>query len=273
LKTHWRLILSPASSAALNMALDEVCLQNAAQKVTPPTLRLYSWQTPTLSLGYSQKSADVDLEELTKRNWQMVRRQTGGKAILHTDELTYSITASADDPLVAGSLLESYQRLSSILQKALGNLGVDTSADKEYPENSTFLKTDAVCFGVPSNYEITHQGKKLIGSAQARKFGGILQHGSLPLIGDLTRITQVLVYPSKKDRELAAQQLLEHAATLESCSGKVFSWEEAACAVITAFSAFVDGDLVPSNPTGDEQAAAAELARSKYAEPTWNFRR
>lgn len=268
----WRLIKSPASSAAYNMALDEALLSTTTQKKALPTLRLYSWRVPSLSLGYAQPAADVDLAEITKHGWQLVRRPTGGKAILHTDELTYSITAPLDEPLVAGTLLESYQRISRALQSALNLLETVTNADNiaELPSQSS--KKEPVCFQTPSNYEITWNGKKLIGSAQARKLGGVLQHGSLPLFGDLSRITQVLAYPSQFEREYAAKKTLAQATTLELAAGRTISWDQAAEAVIQSFSAEFGISFIPGQPTQDELALADELMQTKYESESWNLR-
>ncbi|MRS03385.1 lipoate--protein ligase family protein [bacterium] len=269
---QWRLIRSPASSAAFNMALDEALLSSTAQKRSLPTLRLYSWSVPSLSLGYAQPASDVDLNELNARGWQLVRRPTGGKAILHTDELTYSVTAPLDDPLVSGSLLESYQRISIALQKALTTLGTPTSADDNPAVPPAQSKTDPVCFQTPSNYEITWNGKKLIGSAQARKLGGVLQHGSLPLCGDLSRITQVLAYPNLMERQNAAIKTLAQATTLEGASGRSVSYTEAAEAIILSFSAQFGISFIQDEPSQDELEITNDLMREKYDSDSWNFR-
>lgn len=254
------------------MALDETLLSMSAQKTSLPTLRLYSWQTPTLSLGYAQNASEIDLAALKDRGWQMVRRPTGGKAILHTDELTYSITAPLDAPLVSGTLLESYQRISHALQKALEALGVKTQADHQYPAATGISKNDPVCFKSPSNFEITWNGKKLIGSAQARKYGGVLQHGSLPLHGDLTRINQVILFPSNDDRELASKNILDRAVTLHESANRMITWEEASVAFCEAFSTYCDIDFVRMDPTADEESQALELVTSKYDTESWTFR-
>lgn len=268
----WRLIKSLPSSAAYNMALDEALLSSTAQKLALPTLRIYSWSVPSLSLGYAQPASDVNKNELTDRAWQLVRRPTGGKAILHTDELTYSITAPLDEPLVSGSLLESYQRISMALQKALTSLGTSTSADNRPVLPTNQSKQEPVCFQTPSNYEITWNGKKLIGSAQARKMGGVLQHGSLPLFGDLSRITQVLAYPSSMERQLAASRTLAQATTLEAASGRLVSFDEAADAIIQSFSSEFGITFVQGQPTPEEHEIASDLVQTKYAADSWNYR-
>ncbi len=254
------------------MALDEALLSSTAQKRFLPTLRLYSWSVPSLSLGYAQPASDVDLTELAAKGWQLVRRPTGGKAILHTDELTYSITAPLDDPLVSGSLLESYQRISVVLKKALISLGTPTTAEDNPGLPPAHSKTEPVCFQTPSNYEITWNGKKLIGSAQARKLGGVLQHGSLPLCGDLSRITQVLTYPNPVERQNAAIKTLAQATTLEAASGRSVSLDEASEAIIMSFSTEIGISFIQDQPTQEELETTQELMRSKYASDSWNFR-
>lgn len=269
---NWRLIITPPLTGATNMALDEVLLHSAANKQEPPTLRLYSWQVPTLSLGYSQSSKEVNILLLEQFGWGLVRRPTGGRAILHTDELTYSITAPMDDPLVSGNLLESYQRISRALLRALQNLGVSARADSEYSNQVTSDRKEPVCFEVPSNYEVTVNCKKLIGSAQARKNNGVLQHGSLPLFGDLTRITQVLNYEGEEKRKKSADSLLGHAGTVLSLTGKTISLEEAQKAFINAFSSTLDIQFSMCEPDQREWALVSELEKNKYNSPDWTQR-
>ncbi len=166
-----------------------------------------------LSLGHAQPFADVDMARLKERGWEVVRRVTGGRAILHTDELTYSIIAPPNEPRVEGSVLESYNRLAQALLLAVKQLEVPVEMKEgKATESAT---PNPVCFEVPSTYEITVDGKKLIGSAQARKKEGVLQHGSLPLTGDLTRICQTLVFENELARENASKRLLERATTVE----------------------------------------------------------
>ncbi len=168
------------------------------QNVSALPLRLFAWEPPCLSLGYAQNRDDVDDDELLRNGWELVRRPTGGRAILHTDELTYSIAAASDEPRVLGSVLESYCRLSKALLKALRKLGIEASAHEIEPGKKIKPLAGPVCFEEPSNYEITWNSKKLIGSAQARRINGVLQHGSLPLYGNLERIVMGLYFPDEK---------------------------------------------------------------------------
>jgi lipoate-protein ligase A len=272
----WRLLISPPARGAWNMAVDEAMLEHVGRGKSLPTLRLYAWEPPCLSLGYAQPFADVDTARLEGRGWDVVRRPTGGRAILHTDELTYSITAPLDEPRVAGSVLESYNRLAAALLKAVQLLDVpvamtDGSAHGGSSSASPRGGNAApgpVCFEVPSAYEITVNGKKLIGSAQARRRDGVLQHGTLPLSGDLGRITEALVFADEELRAHAALHLLERATTVETALGSKVSPEAANEAFVRAFESelgivFQRGELAAS-----EIARAEELVHEKYAHPS-----
>lgn len=263
----WRLLITPPAHGAWNMAVDESILEAMGTGASLPTLRLYAWDPACLSLGYAQSLTDVDLLRLQSRGWEVVRRPTGGRAVLHTDELTYSVIAPPDEPHVAGTVLELYRRLAQALVQALNLLRVPVQVN----ENSSAppaVNPNPVCFEVPSTYEITFGGKKLIGSAQARRKEGVLQHGSLPLGGDLTRIIQVLAFPDDASRAHAAERLLNRATTVESALARQVSWDEAAQAFIAAFTSVLALDLQPGSLSGHEKNRAEELARIKYGQPT-----
>jgi len=269
----WRLIKSPPARGVWNMAVDEAILENVGEGIFPPTLRLYSWNPPCLSLGYAQPISDVDLPSIKSLGWNLVRRPTGGRAILHTDELTYSVIAPYTEPRLAGGVLESYKRLSQALLSVLKILNIPAEALPLPNDFEPNRKTaEPVCFEIPSKYEITVNGKKIIGSAQARKKPGILQHGTLPLYGDLTRITYVLSFNEEKDRLNAEKRLLSHACTVESFLGEKITWEKAAQAFIQAFSQTLKLDLIPSELSKEETGLAAQLMESKYSNSEWTFR-
>lgn len=265
----WRILVTPPATGEWNMALDEALLMSTSSGKSLPTLRLYDWQPACLSLGYSQPFSEVNLSALSQYGWTYVRRPTGGRAILHRDEITYSITAPQSHPFVAGSLMESYRNISRILVMALENFGIDVRADKEYELLTKEQKKAPVCFENPSNYEITANGKKLIGSAQARKYNGVLQHGSLPLIGDIGLITRVLNLP---DETQAYQKVLSHATTLEEVLQKKISWQEAAENIKNAFIQVVEEDVVEIGLLEAEEELARQLLKTKYSTPAWNQR-
>jgi lipoate-protein ligase A len=268
--TTWRLLITPPARGAWNMAADEAILEQVGEGRSIPTLRLYAWEPACLSLGRAQPFSDVDTERLKSRGWEVVRRLTGGRAILHTDELTYAVIAPLDEPRVAGSILESYNHLAGALMRAVHELGlpVEMKEGKADPEGAS----NPVCFEVPSTYEITVQGRKLIGSAQARRKEGVLQHGSLPLHGDLTRIVQALTFLDETAREQAAVRLLRHATTVESVLMRVVDWESAAETFAHAFEAELGIDLETRGMTESEITRTDELVREKYDHPDWNER-
>lgn len=268
-RTTWRLLRTPPASGAWNMAVDEAILESAGQGDGPSTLRLYAWTPPCLSLGYGQPYTDIDQDRLDRLGWEIVRRPTGGRAILHTDELTYAVIGPQIDPLLAGGVLESYQRLSVALLETLKRLDIIADQVKNNITITDTMKKNPVCFEVPSNYEITVQGKKLIGSAQARRKKSVLQHGTLPLYGDLSRIVQVLKFRHDSERLAAAERLFEHATTVESVLGFKGDWWIVAQAMINAFSTSLNLDLVPGSLTPTEGQRALELYKQKYKHPTW----
>lgn len=252
------------------MAVDESILEHAGRGDALPTFRLYAWDPPCLSLGHAQPFADVDTVRLQAYGWEVVRRMTGGRAILHTDELTYSVCGQSDEPTLAGTLLESYNRLAGALLAAVQNLGLLVEMKENKADNGGI--PNPVCFEVPSTYEITADGKKLIGSAQARRKDGVLQHGSLPLTGDLTRICQALVFPDESAREAAIGRLLARATTVESVLGREIAWETAAQAFVRAFEAQLGLKLEAGELSESELARAEELRSEKYAQPSWTER-
>ena len=286
-QVKWRLIQSPPANGAWNMAVDEAILESVIAGDSPATLRLYAWEPACLSLGYAQPVADVDREALEKRGLELVRRPTGGRAILHGDELTYSVIGTERDPRLAGGVLESYCNLSLALLEALHLLDIPAQALEkptttpgvptenmlvENPNAHKAANQNPVCFEVPSNYEITSGGKKLVGSAQARRKEGVLQHGTLLLYGDLTRIIQVLKFRDEAARECAASRLLERATTAEAASGRIISWNEAAQAYVQAFATELNLDLEPGELTPTELSRADRLVVEKYAHPVWTER-
>jgi len=253
------------------MAIDEAILVAVGSGDALSTLRLYAWQPACLSLGYSQNIQDVDMTRLQTRGWGLVRRMTGGRAILHADELTYSVIVPNHDDLVSGSLLESYNHIARGLLKALHNLGLAVEINEHTPGMNSNA-AGPVCFEVPSAYEITTQGKKLIGSAQARRKQGVLQHGSLPLYGDLGRITQVLAFSEEAERQEALERLLRRATNVESVSGRRLDWEFVAKAFVEAFETELDLRFEEGELSAEEKKCAYELVKTKYSQPEWTGR-
>ena len=267
---QWRLIYDNPTRGAENMALDAALLLSVSQQDSTPALRLYQWQPPCLSLGYGQHVSDVDAARLSERGWDLVRRPTGGRAILHADELTYSLVFPADHALAEGGIIESYRRISRALLAAFRHLGLQPDAQQMVSTTAG----GAVCFNTASHYEITANGKKLVGSAQARKHGGVLQHGSLPLYGDVTRICDVLRYDSDAAREEAKVQLRSKATTLQQAlGGRLIDWQLAAQAIVAGFEETFEISFVETALTGAEREHAQQLVTDIYSSATWTSRR
>jgi lipoate-protein ligase A len=189
------------------------------------------------------------------------------------DELTYAVIGQATEPRLAGDVLESYQRLSSTLLAALEILGIPALALPRPDLVGKGTSKNPICFEVPSNYEVIVGGKKLVGSAQAHKHGGVLQHGTLPLHGDLSRITQVLHFPNEAERKLAARHLLMRATTVEQVLGKKVAWNDAAQAFILAFQQNLNIKLLPAELSDAEKECAQGLVKEKYGNQGWTLTR
>jgi len=268
----WRLLRHPAAHGDWNMAVDEALLERVIAGASPPVLRLYAWLPACLSLGQAQPAADADRKRLSEYGWDLVRRPTGGRAILHVDELTYAVIAPLNEPHVQGTLLESYLKLSKALKAALTLLGLDVTAREDAGASQAARSHNPVCFEEPSSYEILYKDKKIIGSAQARRGNAFLQHGALPLTGDLARITQTLAFPDETARQAAAEKLLARATTLETALGRAVPWEEAALAFREGFGRALGIDFNESELNEEEQALAERLRREKYGADAWTLR-
>lgn len=185
----WRLLHTPASSGADNMAMDEALMAHASQ-TGHWVLRVYSWSSPTLSFGRNQIALGAyDRSRLAERGVDVVRRPTGGRAILHDREVTYSVAAPAAD---AGDLAESYARINRLLIAALHRLGLDAEVvdrtDPSLRDPELERRGPLPCFHHPSAGEITLHGRKLVGSAQWRCSDALLQHGSILVDDDQVRL-------------------------------------------------------------------------------------
>jgi len=168
--------------------------------------------------------------------------------------------------------LESYQRIAKALLHALHLLNIRAQSTEQPNSPGHGAQKGPVCFEVPSNYEITFNGKKLIGSAQARKKMGVLQHGSFPLYGNLSRITVALRFADENQRQRAAQRLLARATTAQAALGRRIEWEQAVEAFVEGFQTELRLDLQRADLTPQELSRAERLVQTKYAHPDWTAR-
>lgn len=273
--SEWRLIVEdqPRSGAA-NMALDQAIAEACAAGEQPPTLRFYRWVPPAISLGRHQHFSDVDTETAAELGYDIVRRPTGGRAILHTDELTYSVSAPADEPRVQGSVMDAYLRLSNALLVGLHDLGLE--ADKAPGSVRAGPDVSPACFEVPSAYEITAGGKKLLGSAQSRRAGYVLQHGSLPLVGDIGRLVDVLALDESVKARLR-EDLVGRACTVADAlhvapEDPAVQFPTVVQALINGFARTLNLTLKPSVLSSFEIRNAALLVRTQFANQDWTER-
>ena len=268
---QWRLLReSRFRDGADNMAVDGVICDAVARGDQPPTLRLYGWSPFCLSLGYGQRARDVDRERLASRGWDLVRRQTGGKAILHGDELTYSLCLPAGHQLYGADVVDSYRQISRGLLQALESLGLNVQASRQTGASAS---QNPVCFDAPSHYEITIAGRKLIGSAQMRRKGALLQHGTLPLRGDLARICDALAFESEDDQAAQRRQVRRRAITLSEALGREASWEETADALQVGFGNALNVSFCAAVLSMEELTLAADLRQSRFANEAYTFKR
>lgn len=267
---QWHLIYDSPMTGGRNMAIDEFLLTRVSHRYILPTLRLYAWNPPCLSLGYGQKSHDIDKARAQNLGWDVTRRLTGGRAILHTQELTYSLALPIDHPIAEGGIIASYRRISQALLHAMDSLGLQSRAGQR-ADNVDLKNIGPVCFEMASHYEITTQDqRKLIGSAQVRRKHGLLQHGTIPLGGDIAQICDGLVYSNEIEREEARFHVREHAATLEDATGRLFDWQTVATAIRLGFEAVFEVEFVgaPEIDTDEIQ----RLIHENYTNPARIFR-
>ncbi len=265
----WRLIVDGEADGPTNMALDDAILEAVSEEASLPTLRFYGWSPPCLTLGRSQPQAEADLEACRAAGVDVVRRPSGGQAILHGDELTYSIALLQSDPRAEGGVLEVYRLLSDGLLDGLCRLDVCAVSAAGKPDGA--VRTP-ICFETPAACEIVADGRKLVGSAQWRARGAVLQHGTLPLHGDLARIVRYLAF-SEEEREVQARGLLARATTLEAVMGRRLPFEQVAEGLRAGLAQILNVTFAPGAPSAGELARAAELRRTRYTDPEWTGRR
>jgi lipoate-protein ligase A len=201
----WRFIRSGLGTPAYNMAMDEAITVAHSEGKVPPTLRFYGWNPPTLSIGYFQKAAaEVDLEAAERQGIGFVRRPTGGRAVLHDQELTYSIIVAENYPGMPSGVTEAYRVLSEGLLRGFIKLGLDAQMvqlESNRASREVEAMTSAACFDAPSWYELVVEGRKVAGSAQMRYKGAVLQHGSVLLELDVDQLFGLLRFPNDAVRQ------------------------------------------------------------------------
>jgi len=251
---EFRLLKTGSADAAFNMGLDEAILESVAAGAQEPTLRLYGWKPAAVSIGYFQGLRDeVDTKACAARGVDVVRRITGGGAVFHQAELTYSVVIPEGHPLAPASILESYRLLCGGIVASLALLGVDSSF-------------------APIN-DIVSGGKKVSGNAQTRKKRCLLQHGTILLDVDVELMFDLLKVPAEKAKGKLIADVKARVTSLSALLGRPVSYGEAEAALVAGFSESLELSFTPAEPTAEELGRARTIAGEKFADPSWTGRR
>ncbi len=251
---EFRFLETGANPAAFNMGLDEAILESVASRAELPTLRLYAWKPRAVSVGYFQGARDeVDLARCAALGVDVVRRLTGGGAVFHADELTYSIVVPDSHPLARGEILESYRSICAGVIAGLAELGVPSEF-------------------APLN-DIVSGGKKLSGNAQTRRRGCVLQHGTVLLGVDPEAMFSVLLVPNEKLKGKLIEDVKARVSSVSDILGRIVGYGEAVPAFFRGFSSALGGLGPLSLPSDAEMARARVLAAERFASADWTFKR
>jgi len=273
-------------TARYNMACDEAIFRSVSGGAALPVLRLYQWEPSAISIGYHGDAGQVDTEHCREMGWEWVRRPTGGGAVFHDRELTYAVIAPAMG--LGTDVLSIYRAVSEGLVAGLRRLGLQAELQPPQrqaarphrvsiePPGDDPAGVEAgspwagVCFDTPSAYELTVAGKKVVGSAQVRRGGYFLQHGSILIEAEPHRHLWGFRIESPAVRAAAEQAFARHAAGLAEVMGRRPGVEELAEAIAAGMGEALDLELVPSGLNAEEQELLLLLAEHKYGTWAWN---
>jgi lipoate-protein ligase A len=241
------------------MGLDEALLESCAGKITAgggtfPVLRFYGWEPPAVSIGYFQgMTEEVDTGAAQRLGFDLVRRISGGGAVLHRSELTYSIIMKDDHPFARKDFRESYRVLSGGLIRGFAIMGIEADFS-----------------GIN---DIMAQGKKISGNAQTRRMGCLLQHGTILLDNDSEAMFKVLKVPEEKIKGKSIAEAKERVTSLRMVLGREIGFAEAETAFINGFSEAFGLQLEASEPCRAEECRAKELAEQKFSSREWLYKK
>lgn len=269
-KAPWRLIDSGFQTGAMNMALDEALLHSVARGDSLPVLRFYRWQPATVTLGYAQSvETDVDLDVCRQVGLDVVRRSTGGRAVLHDNEVTYAVIAPLNSGFFGNTVLDCYRVISAVLQKTLEQLGFPAQLVPGKQLGGQKNNFKSICFTAPSQYELVIEGRKVAGSAQKRHGQAFLQHGSIPVAMDLDLLTRVLKAEGSDKRVDSLSRI-----------GWLSQWTKHPPAITDIeqvlaelFAQQLQIEWLLSQPTEAELREASKLHLEKFSHPGWNLKR
>lgn len=272
----WMYIDSGKQQPAFNMAMDEKLMDWHREGKIPPVVRFYEWAPPTLSIGYFQRiERDINIEQVKAQNIGLVRRATGGRAVLHDDEITYSVIVKEDHPKMPASVTEAYRVISQGLLEGFRTMGLEADfsipkTDKEKEELRN--PRSAVCFDAPSWYEMVVNNRKIAGSAQTRQRGVILQHGSIIRTLNEDQLFDMFKFPNERVRQRMQQGFKKKATPIEELMSPLVSKEAMKYSFKTGFKEALNISLEPLVLNKDQLREVRALAEAKYALDSWNFK-
>jgi len=258
-KRPFRFIYTGYRNGSINMAMDEAVMIGLEKHLSTPVLRVYKWHPPTISIGYFQPISEIDLKKCSTDGIGVVRRLTGGRAVLHDKELTYSIIFSEEE-FEPFTKKEIFTFIANCLIETLRLLGIEARIAEKSRGN---LKSPD-CFASPAQYELeTTKGEKLIGSAQVIRRGIVLQHGTIPITDSYKKISQYLTDYNQPTPKLSK--------SLSESAGRIITEEELLRAIFDGFSNFIN--LEDGEFTSYESLLIRKLSKEKYSAEEWLKRR
>jgi len=250
----WRLLNTGYRNAFTNMAIDRAVMVSHSKKTVPPTVRFYGWDPPAISIGYFQSLNDeVEIDICKKLNIDYVRRITGGGAVFHEDELTYSIVISESHPSIPKNILKSYGRICGAIIKGLNHIGIDS----EYS---------------PIN-DIISKGKKISGNAQTRKINTVLQHGTVLSNVNVEKMFSILKVPDEKIKDKLISNVKERVTSIKHILGNEPSLNEIANAMKNGFEEEFNIELKEGDLTKEEIELTKKFENECFSSYDWNHRR
>jgi len=272
-RNQWRLIRQGALPGAFNMALDQALLESVAGGYSAPVLRLYRWAPATVTLGYAQRGPRVvNLPACRRLGLDVVRRYSGGRAVLHDREMTYAVMAPEPSAWFPGGVIASYRVIAGVLQEALARLGLKCElALGRRPGTRAEDARASACFTAPATAELVHAGCKVTGGAQKRQRGAFLQHGSVPVELDPARLFQALDTTGRLTAEAGGALLARSVGWLNRWLPEPRQVEEVEDCFLEVFGRQLGLTLEPDLPTAAEVARAHDLVARQYGNPCWNL--
>ncbi|HDD4532884.1 TPA: lipoate--protein ligase family protein [Staphylococcus aureus] len=272
----WNFINTGSKDPYYNMAMDEALLNFVSRGEIDPVIRFYTWNPATLSIGYFQRlQKEIDIDKVKEKGFGLVRRQTGGRGVLHDKELTYSVIVPESHPNMPSTVTEAYRVISQGLLEGFKNLGFDTYfAVPKTPEECQKLKQprSSVCFDAPSWYELVVEGRKIAGSAQTRQKGVILQHGSILQDIDIDELFDMFIYKNERLKLKMKEAFVEKAVAINDISDKHITISQMEEAFEKGFKKGLNIELKPLELT-EAQLAEVEELTEKYRSDEWMFRK